>query len=127
MDQTLRERILFPDAPDDRATPGEPGPTIILRSPGEVSGPGAFSLGTLTCNGFSSDDSVQVESFRLQPRAGIALGLTLEGETVVNQAGRSVALGPGQFTFYSGAQPFSITASGAHSYFTVAVPLYSIG
>jgi AraC-like DNA-binding protein len=127
MDQGLRERILFPEAPDDSAVPGEPAPTIILRSPGEVSGPSAFSLGTLACNAFSSNDSVEVESFRLQPRAGIALGLVLEGETVVSQAGRSVALGPGQFTFYSGAQPFSIVAPGAHAYFTVAVPLFSIG
>jgi AraC-like DNA-binding protein len=127
MGRTLRERILFPDAPNDRAAPSEPGPTVIVRSPGEVSGPSAFSLGTLTCNTFSSEDAVEVESFRPQPRAGIALGLVLEGETVINQAGRSVALHPGQFTFYSGAQPFSITAPDAHSYFAVAVPLYSIG
>lgn len=127
MNPRLRERIVFPDAPDGRAATAEPGPTIIVRSPGEVSGPGVFSLGTLTCNTFSSNDPVEVESVRLQPRAGIALGLVLEGETTVNQAGRSVVLGPGQFTLYSGAQPFSITAPVAHSYLSVAVPLYSIG
>ncbi|MER6961114.1 MULTISPECIES: helix-turn-helix domain-containing protein [unclassified Streptomyces] len=127
MNQGLRERIIFADAPDDCSGPTEPGPTVILRSPGEVAEPETFSLGTLTCTAFSSGDPVEVESVRAQPRAGIAVGLVLAGETTVNQAGRSVALGPGQFTMYSGAQPFTISAPVAHSYLAIAVPLYSIG
>lgn len=127
MDQMLRERVLVADMPAGCTGPAEPGPTVIVRSPGEVSGPSPFSLGTLVCNTFSSDGPVEVESLGLQPRAGVALGLVLEGETVVSQAGRSVVLGPGQFTLYSGAQPFSVTAPVAHSYLAVAVPLFSIG
>ncbi|MGW0582415.1 helix-turn-helix domain-containing protein [Streptomyces sp. NPDC002920] len=126
MSQTTQERILY-GSTQDAPQRGDSEPTIILRSRSTVQGPDSFALGTLTCSIYSCDDRAEVESYCLSRSAGIALGLALEGEVTVSQAGKSVTLRPGQFTFYAGAQPFAVLAPAAHVYLVVTIPLFTIG
>lgn len=126
MNDLTQERILHGSA-QDIAHLADSAPTIIIRSRSAVLGPSSFSLGTLRCSTFSCDDRAEAVSHRSPAAPGIALGLALAGEVVVSQAGRSVTLDPGQFTFYTGVQPFTIVAPAAHVYLVVTIPLFTIG
>src|SRR4051794_23001302 len=100
---------------------------IVLRSDSIVHGPSTFELGSLQCCTFSSNEAVDVVPYRTHPVSGIVLGLALDGEVTLSQAGRSAVLTPGQFTFYEGSRPFHVTAAGPHTYLAVLIPLFKIG
>jgi AraC-like DNA-binding protein len=100
---------------------------IVLRSNSPIQGPSTFSLGSLQMSAFSCDEAVDVVPYRTRPVSGVVLGLVLDGEVTLSQAGRSAVLAPGQFTFYEGSRPFHVSADGPHSYLAVLIPLFKIG
>jgi AraC-like DNA-binding protein len=103
------------------------GAAIHVRSAASIEVGSSFTLGTVTCTLFTSPGAVEVVSARERRMTGITLGLVLEGETRVSQAGRTLLLRPGQFAFYSAAKPLVISSSGAHAYLAVSIPLFTIG
>jgi AraC-like DNA-binding protein len=124
-DALTHERRML-DTTDSR--PGDvPIRTVQVRSTTSVTVGTAFPLGTLTCTLFSSEGAVEVVGTRERTMTGITLGMVLEGESIVRQAGRSVVLHQGQFAFYAAAQPFVLGAPGPHRYLTVTIPLFSFG
>ena len=76
---------------------------------------------------FSADGPVDVVPYRRRPVAGIALGLVLDGQLTVGQAGREAVLRTGQFTFYEGSHNYRVVAAGPHSYLVVRIPLFRLG
>jgi AraC-like DNA-binding protein len=115
----------------DPVSPGagrSPDEAIRLRSAVPVQIRSAFSLGTVRCTVYTSQGAVEVMTARdEQSLTEMTLGMVLEGETTICQAGRSLRLMPGQFAFYSASRPFLISAPGPHSYLAVRIPLFSIG
>ena len=102
---------------------------VLVTAPDTVADPRAvpFKLGTLDCCVFSADGPVDVVPYRRQPVAGIALGLVLDGQLTVGQAGREAVLRTGQFTFYEGSHSYRVVASGPHSFLVVRIPLFRLG
>jgi AraC-like DNA-binding protein len=124
MRMTRERRLLEASAAGGNRSPVE---SVPVRSSGWHTVRRAFTLGTLSCTVYSSQEAVAVVATREKAMTGITLGLALEGEPTVSQGGRCVVLRPGQFAFYAAAHPFVVSASGPHSYMAVNIPLSTVG
>lgn len=77
---------------------------------------------------FEGTDSVDVAPLRKKRSwPGLTLGLCLEGQITLSQAGHDATLEPGRFAFYRAGLPFRLRATGRHRWLVVRLGLHRMG